>query len=66
MHATEILEEIRRMPQEERRELLEFIESEYSLAPAVPPEHITELESHAEDTLKNPNTGKISKTGRRA
>jgi putative addiction module component (TIGR02574 family) len=58
MSAEQILEEIRRMPEGERRELVERIEDEF-VGPDddLTPEQIVELERRAEDALKNPGRG---------
>jgi len=59
MSATEILEELRRMPEPERRELVETIELEFGdFDDTLTPEQIAELERRAEDALKHPGRGK--------
>lgn len=58
MSASEILEELRRMPAAERRELVETIEiefGEYDEAPTL--EQIAELDRRAEEALNNPGRG---------
>ncbi len=58
MSATEILEELRRMPEPERRELVETIEMEFGgFDDTLTPEQIAELDRRAEDALKNPGRG---------
>ena len=58
MSATEILEELRRMPEPERRELVETIELEFGdTDDELTPEQIAELDRRAEDALKNPGRG---------
>ena len=59
MSRTEILEELRRMPEPERRELVETIELEFGdFDDTLTPEQIAELERRAEDALKHPGRGK--------
>jgi len=58
MSRTEILEELRRMPEVERRELVETIDLEFGgLDDTLTPEQIAELDRRAEDALKNPGRG---------
>ena len=58
MSATEILEEMRRMPETERRELVETIEMEFcDFDDELTPEQIAELERRAEEFRKNPQSG---------
>ena len=58
MSRTEILEELRRMPESERRELVETIELEFGGADdELTPEQIAELERRADELRKNPDTG---------
>jgi putative addiction module component (TIGR02574 family) len=58
MSAEQILEEIRRMPEAERRELVERIEDEFAdFNEELTPEQIAELDRRAEDALKNPGRG---------
>jgi len=56
---TEILEELRRMPEAERRELVETIDLEFGdFNDELTPEQIAELDRRAEDALKHPGRGK--------
>ena len=57
MSATEILEQIRRLPEAESRELVERIEDEF-MAPKgeLTPEQIIELERRATEALAHPET----------
>ena len=58
MSKAEILEELRRMPEPERREFVETIEMEFGdFDDALTPEEIAELERRAEDALNNPGRG---------
>jgi putative addiction module component (TIGR02574 family) len=58
MSAAEILEEMRRMPEAERRELLEHIENEFAMFDSeLTSEQIAELDRRAEDALQNPGRG---------
>ncbi len=58
MSKAEILEELRRMPEAERRELVETIESEFGdFNDELTPEQVAELDRRAEDALKNPGRG---------
>ena len=58
MSANEILEELRRMPESERRELVETIEMEFGdFDNELTTEQIAELERRAEELRKNPATG---------
>jgi len=58
MSRTEILEELRRMPEPERRELVETIEMEFgNFDDTLTPEQVAELERRAEDALKHPGRG---------
>jgi putative addiction module component (TIGR02574 family) len=58
MSATEILEELRRMPEAERRELVETIELEFGdFDDELTEEQKAELDRRAEDALKNPGRG---------
>jgi putative addiction module component (TIGR02574 family) len=58
MTATEILEQIRRLPEDERRELVETIEMEFGdFDDELTPEQIAELDRRAEELRKNPKAG---------
>ena len=58
MSAIEILEELRRMPEAERRELFETIELEFGTADeGLSPDEIAELERRANDALAHPGRG---------
>ncbi len=55
MSRTEILEELRRMPEAERRELVETIEIEFgNFDDTLTPEQIAELDRRAERALAHP------------
>ncbi|HXR46741.1 MAG TPA: addiction module protein [Candidatus Limnocylindrales bacterium] len=59
MAANEILERIRNMPENERRELVEQILDEFTeYDDELTPEQIAELDRRAEDALKNPGRGR--------
>jgi putative addiction module component (TIGR02574 family) len=58
MSATEILEELRRMPEAERRELVEEIGLEFGSFNDEPtPEQIAEFERRGEELRRNPASG---------
>jgi putative addiction module component (TIGR02574 family) len=58
MSAAEILEELRQMPEAERRELMATIEMEFGdFNDELTAEQIAELDRRAEDALKNPGQG---------
>ncbi|MEW6302437.1 MAG: addiction module protein [Verrucomicrobiota bacterium] len=58
MSKFEILEELRRMPEAERRETVEAIESEFGdFDDTLTSEQIAELERRAEEFRKNPQSG---------
>ena len=58
MSATEILSELRRMPEEERRELVETIEIEFGdFNDELTPEQKAELDRRAEELRLNPQSG---------
>jgi len=58
MSRAEILEELRRMPEAERRELVETIELEFGdFDDTLTPEQKTELDRRAEEFSKNPRSG---------
>ena len=59
MSATEILEQIRRLPPVEQREVVRRIGEEFGrLEDELPPEQVAELDRRAEDALRNPGRGK--------
>ena len=58
MSRAEILEELRRMPEAERRELVETIEMEFGeFDDTLTPEQKAELDRRAEEFRKNPRSG---------
>jgi len=58
MSASEILDQIRRLPPAEQRELAERILIEFAeVDDELTPEQIAELERRAEEALKNPGRG---------
>jgi len=58
MSRTEILEELRRMPEAERRELVEEIDLEFGDFDAEPtPEQLAEFERRGEELRRNPASG---------
>ena len=58
MSATEILEELRRMPEPERRELVETIDLEFGdFNDELTAEQKAELDRRAEEFSKNPHDG---------
>ena len=58
MSRTEILEELRRMPEAERRELVEAIDLEFGdSSDELSPEQIAELERRAEELRQHPERG---------
>jgi putative addiction module component (TIGR02574 family) len=58
MSATEILEQIRRLPPAEQHEVVEKIREEFGdIDDGLTPEQIAELDRRAEDALKNPGRG---------
>lgn len=58
MSKMEILEQLRRMPETERRELVETIDLEFGdFNDELTPEQIAELERRAEEFRKNPQSG---------
>jgi len=58
MSRTEILEELRRMPEPERRELVETIDLEFGdFNDELTPEQIAELERRAADARAHPGRG---------
>jgi len=58
MSATEILEELRRMPEPERRELVETIDLEFGdFDDELTPEQKAELDRRAEELRQHPERG---------
>jgi putative addiction module component (TIGR02574 family) len=58
MSATEILEQIRQLPEAERRELMETIDLEFGdFNDELTPEQKAELDRRAEEFRKNPHQG---------
>jgi putative addiction module component (TIGR02574 family) len=58
MSKAEILEELRQMPEAERRDLIETIEQEFGeFDDELSAEQIAELECRAEELRKRPETG---------
>jgi len=58
MSKAEILEELRRMPELERRELMEVIDLEFGdVRDDLTPEQIAELERRAEELRQHPERG---------
>ncbi|HXP61387.1 MAG TPA: addiction module protein [Dongiaceae bacterium] len=59
MSATDILEQIRRLPPVEQREVVKKIREEFGgLEDELTPEQVAELDRRAEDALRNPGRGK--------
>jgi putative addiction module component (TIGR02574 family) len=59
MSATEILEQIRRLPPVEQSEVVKRIREEFGgLDDKLTPEQVAELDRRAEDALRNPGRGK--------
>ena len=56
MSASQVLEQIERLPFDEQREVFEQLREKFD--DELTPEQITELERRAEDALKNPGRGK--------
>jgi len=57
MSATEIVEQIRKLPPDERREVVEKIRDEFA-DDELTPEQIAELDRRTEDAMRNPGRGK--------
>jgi len=58
MSRTEIIEELRRMPEAERRELLETIDLEFGgFSDELTPEQIAEFERRGEQLRRDPASG---------
>ena len=56
MSATQVLEQINKLPFEEQYEVFAHLRDEFD--PELTPEQVAELERRAEDALKNPGRGK--------
>ncbi|HUA67859.1 MAG TPA: hypothetical protein VMA13_04860 [Candidatus Saccharimonadales bacterium] len=56
MSATQVLEEIRKLPFNEQYEVFEQLREDFD--PELTPEQVAELERRAEDALKHPGRGK--------
>jgi len=56
MSATQVLEQVEKLPFEEQREVFEQLREKFD--DELTPEQIAELERRAEDALKNPGRGK--------
>jgi putative addiction module component (TIGR02574 family) len=56
MSATQVMEQVEKLPFEEQREVFEHLREKFD--DELTPEQITELERRAEDALKNPGRGK--------
>ena len=56
MSATQVLEQVEKLPFEEQREVFEHLREKFD--DVLTPEQIAELERRAEDALKNPGRGK--------
>jgi putative addiction module component (TIGR02574 family) len=62
MSASDLIEQMRLMPTQEKRAFIEKVWDEYGdelgwVEPDLTPEQIAELERRAEDALKNPGRG---------
>ena len=58
MSATEIFEQVRKLPVEERREVFERLRDEFEdFDDELTPEQVAELDRRAEDALKHPGRG---------
>ena len=55
MTATEVVEQLHKLPLAEQREVFEQLRDEFD--PELTPEQIAELDRRAEDALKNPGRG---------
>ena len=55
MSATQVLEQVEKLPFEEQREVFEHLREKFD--DALTPEQIAELERRAEDALKHPGRG---------
>jgi len=56
MSATQVMEQIHKLPFEEQYEVFAHLRDEFD--PELTPEQVAELERRAEDALKNPGRGK--------
>ena len=56
MSATQVMEQIHKIPFEEQYEVFAHLRDEFD--PELTPEQVAELERRAEDALKNPGRGK--------
>ena len=56
MSATQVIEQVNKLPFEEQREVFEHLREKFD--DVLTPEQIAELERRAEDALKNPGRGK--------
>ena len=56
MSATQVLEQIRKLPFEEQYEVFEQLRDDFD--PELTPEQVAELDRRAGDALKNPGRGK--------
>ena len=58
MSATQVLEQVEKLPFEEQREVFDRLREKFdNFDDALTPEQIAELERRAEDALKNPGRG---------
>ena len=55
MNATEVVEQLHKLPLAEQREVFELLRDEFD--PELTPEQIAELDRRAEDALKHPGRG---------
>ena len=58
MSATQVLEQVEKLPFEEQREVFDRLREKFdNIDDALTPDQIAELERRAEDALKNPGRG---------